>query len=155
MTRALRTMVIVVLASSCNGNDKQTDNTYAHFITISASGWSTSEELFFVVPIQDNNKSYSIQAHLRVNPIYKLKVLPIGMVIENPEREIEQRVLMIPTDAKEMNRIGYNISEKTYTIDGAMNFPKAGNYTFSFKHLLKDSLTYGIIELGLLVSPTP
>lgn len=126
---------------------------YSEYRMISPEGWKESDELFYSFYVTDTAKSYTITASLRYSPEFGLKTLPIGIVYEDPHRHFDVRTVMwaLEAPAGQPTQTGYNIFQTAYTIDTARKFSTPGLYTISLRHLSRDSLLTGIVEMGLIV----
>lgn len=141
-------LLLILLVSACIR-----PRVYSEYRTISPEGWGMSDELFYSFYVTDTTKTYTITASLRYSPEFELKTLPIGIVYEDPHRHFDTKTIMWPLDApdKFTAQTGYNIFQTAYTIDKARKFPSAGLYTISLRHLSRDTLLVGVVEMGLIV----
>lgn len=141
-------LLLILLVSGCIR-----PRVYSEYRTISPEGWGISDELFYSFYVTDTTKTYTITASLRYLPEFKLKTLPIGIVYEDPYRHFDVKTIMWPLDApdKHTAQTGYNIFQTAYIIDEALKFPSPGLYTISLRHLSRDTLLAGVIEIGLIV----
>lgn len=115
-----------------------------------------TQEYFFPVPVNEQNDTtahYLVIGVLRLVPEYSLQNLPIGIVYESPDHQITTSSVTIHLEDILEQKGGYNISEVSFIVDSLKSFPHSGVYTYSFRHLLTDSIANGVRELGIWIEP--
>ena len=142
---------LLLACVSCT--DDRQEPLYSHFEVIDDALWNIDNEVFFSIPIDEPQHAYSIIGVLRVGPKSHLKSIPVGVVEEDANGMISTSVFNCPFSSELVNNSGFNLSEYSFTIDKARFFEEKGVHTISFRHLLKDSVASGIVEVGLIVRP--
>lgn len=151
MTYGLLFVGIIAL-SACSSLTTREDQ-YHHFETVGSKGWSLDEELFFSTSSLDSLADYKVDLIIRLEHSFPYNSLPIGVTFETPSRELTTQVIHIPVDKSGWNKGGFNFFEKQVTLSERMKYPESGVYTYSFRHLMADSLVQGVVELGLIIKP--
>lgn len=147
----LLSVLLLIVISGCATEDSSP--LYSHFEVIDAARWGAERELFFSTPVEEVTETYSMVGVLRVSPSCRLKSLPIGIVEEDSAGKISTKIVHCPLDAGRAHSVGYNLREYRFEIDDARTFRHQGIHTVSFRHLLKDSIAEGILEIGLIIRP--
>lgn len=145
-------VVQLVALASCKDSITRRDQ-YRHFEQISNGGWSMDDEFFFSTSSLDSTTLYQVDLVLRLEHGFPYQSLPIGVTFETPSRQLSTEVIHIKIDNSMWNKGGYNFFEQQVTLSDRTQFPEKGVYTYSFRHLLADSLVYGVVELGLIIKP--
>lgn len=144
-------LLLVITMTACERTSKSP--IYSHFEVLPHADWDMDSEVFFSFPIEDTSATYSITGVLRIGPQCRLKALPVGIVKERPDGETTTATIRCPLTAENAESRGFNIREYEFSIDDAKQFGGRGIYTYSFRHLLQDSIASGIVEVGLMVTP--
>ncbi|MDO4695564.1 hypothetical protein [Porphyromonas sp.] len=141
-------LLLILFVSAC-----ARPRVYAEYKPIDPNGWDMTDEIFYSFYIEDTTRAYEMTASLRYSPDFTPKVLPLGLVVEDPKRQFRTQVLQWHLERSELlsTKNGYNIFQSTYKIDSLWHFPNKGLYTISLRHLSQDSVLTGLVELGLIV----
>lgn len=150
----LMVLVAMVSLASC-AKEEAPAPLYSHFVVIDDAQWRSDKEVFFSIPKPEasNDLEYTVTGVLRIGPSCRLKTIPIGVVEEDAMGNINTSMLKCPLQTTRPYSSGYNIKEYEFSLPGAYKFEAAGVHTISFRHLLKDSIAEGIVEVGLIVKP--
>ena len=125
---------------------------YSHYESPAGGSWQRGEEIFFTFRVSPGQPPVDIIGSVRLSHDFPYRSLPIGVVVERPDRTLSQKVLNIPIVGSESNmRSGFVVSQYDFQIDKNKSFSQVGNYTYSFRSLLADSVVSGVVELGLTV----
>lgn len=125
---------------------------YGHFTPILSEEWRIGEEQFFAVPVEEEEEIYRVVLLLRTSPRFRLNELMVGMVCESPAHSFRKKVIKVPTSQKKNLPFGgYNLDLYEVVIEEGKIFPETGVYSFSFQHLMSDSIVVGVVEVGLAV----
>ncbi|MDN4754017.1 hypothetical protein QYZ87_05685 [Porphyromonadaceae bacterium W3.11] len=127
---------------------------YAYYEEIDKDGWKQSDELFFSVPTLSTKTDYTVSVALRLDRSIRYQEIPIGLVIEAPDRSINTQIVKISTTMDKVHTGGYNFIEKTYPLSTSIRYDEDGIYSYSIRHLSTDSILKGIIEVGIIIEPT-
>lgn len=149
---ALTTSVLALLLS-CSG---YTAPLYSFFYQVPNAGWLSTQEYFFPIAITqetDTTATYTVTGIVRLEAGYTLESIPIGIVYESPSHSIESMTVSVSLTDIINQRGGYNYVEVPFVIEKAMHFPSPGTYTYSYRHLLTDSIANGVREIGIWIAP--
>lgn len=152
LRHALVTPVLALLLS-CSG---YTAPLYSFFYQVPNNGWLSTQEYFFpiaITPETDTTAAYTVTGIVRLEAGYTLESIPIGIVYESPSHSIESKTVSISLTDVISQKGGYNYVEVPFVIEDIMYFPSSGTYTYSYRHLLTDSIAKGVREVGIWIAP--
>lgn len=147
--------IILLLLLCCVPACNVAEQGYTYIISLPGQGWSRGQELFFTFHVPDTVRTYRLIGTVRYTARYPYTILPLGMVLEDPERRYYLRPFEVPMQQplKVTHQQGYNLYQYQFVIDSVAHFGTKGDYTLSYRHLSTDSLLIGLVELGLAVRP--
>lgn len=127
---------------------------YSEYRQIDTNGWGADEELFYTFRVDDTVRLYTVTVSLRYTPTFRASTLPLGVVYEDPHRKFETQTTVwdLKHESALKSRPGYNIFQASYNLEEAKKFPSKGLYTISLRHLSKEDLLEGLVEVGLVVN---
>ncbi len=152
---AIAILTIVALSHGCT---RVKSPIYSYFYEVKDSKWCQTDEYFFPVAIThevDTTAKYTVSGVIRIASDYALRTLPIGVVIEYPDHTFKTETVKIEAQDMRKDQQGYNCTEVSFVIADAEIFPHTGIYSFSYRHLLTDSIVSGVREIGIWIEQHP
>ncbi|MDR2040878.1 MAG: gliding motility lipoprotein GldH [Tannerella sp.] len=115
--------------------------------------WSKGKEYYFTYEITDNSVPYRFSVEIRNNNLYPYQnlwlfcseELPVG-----PVRRDTVECLLADDYGKWLGR-GFSIYHLSIPVRTHHRFLHKGQYTFSIRHGMRDSVIRGIEEIGLYI----
>lgn len=147
-TIAASLLLLLLLLSSCG---RRPTPVYSYYESLSDTEWLSDRELFFTFSATEGG-SYLLEGELRVSPDFSLRELPLGVVLESPSHHYTTSRLSVPIGERAVQTTGYLIRETSFVIQDHFDATETGDYTVSLRNLLRDSLIYGVVEVGVTVS---
>ncbi len=132
-----------------------TDAPYYQYQAIKETAWEKDKTYYFTFSITDNSYPYSIILDIRNNNKYPYQNLwlfcdeepPIGAMVKDT---IE---CILADEFGKWYGHGISLYESSFPIRENYTFPYPGQYTFSFRQGMRDSVIIGIQEIGLHIQP--
>lgn len=126
---------------------------YDQFQVVEDTDWDKSKVYYFTFMIEDNSVPYDVTLSLRNNNFYPYQNLWIFSQEESPSGELTTDTTEY-TLADEYGRWtgqGISLYHSNFLIRQHYRFPYPGQYTFSFRHGMRDDVLRGIQEIGLRI----
>lgn len=142
-------LAALFLLSGCS---KESRPTYTYYQEMPREGWDAATEVFYTFPV-GAGMQYLLEGGLRVTPDFLLQEIPLGVVIESPSHRYEEYQLTVPVDRQPISIRGYVVREVPFVVREDFVPRDSGDYTVSFRSLLRDSVVDGVLEVGLTVTP--
>jgi gliding motility-associated lipoprotein GldH len=139
----------VLALASCNKN-----TVYDDFKELPAKGWSKDSSAVFTVPVKDINSSYRVLINVRNRGDYKTQNLWLFLSFQRPDKTIKQDTVecyLADNSGKWLGSGFGSLYEMPVLYLKDMKFSQAGNYTFTIKQGMRDSVLVGINDIGLEV----
>ena len=129
---------------------------YNQYQVIDNTAWTKDKVYYFTFEIEDNTKAYDIFFDIRNNNKYPYQNLWLFCNEEPPIGKLKKDTTecILADEFGKWHGHGISLYESSYPIRLNYHFPYTGQYTFSFRQGMRDSIIYGIQEIGLRVIPT-
>ena len=129
---------------------------YNQYQVIDNTAWTKEKVYYFTFEIEDNTKAYDIFFDIRNNNKYPYQNLWLFCNEEPPIGKLKKDTTecILADEFGKWHGHGISLYESSYPIRLNYHFPYTGQYTFSFRQGMRDSIIYGIQEIGLRVIPT-
>ena len=118
--------------------------------------WNKHDVYYFSVNIKDTSTPYDVLLNIRNNPLYSYQNVWVTCTMEQPIGPLERKKLACAFTDKQNRWLGSGISlfQNEFILKKEYTFTHKGTYTFSFKHLMQDSILSGIQEIGFEIRPS-
>ena len=121
---------------------------YNQYQVIDNTAWTKDKVYYFTFEIEDNTKAYDNKYPYQNLWLFCNEEPPIGKLKKDTTECI------LADEFGKWHGHGISLYESSYPIRLNYHFPYTGQYTFSFRQGMRDSIIYGIQEIGLRVIPT-
>jgi gliding motility-associated lipoprotein GldH len=115
--------------------------------------WSKDKEYYFTYEILDNSVSYRFQVEIRNNNLYPYQNLWLFCSEEQPVGPVRCDTMecLLADDYGKWKGDGFSIYHLSVPVRTHYRFLHKGQYTFSIRHGMRDSVIRGIEEIGLRI----
>ena len=129
---------------------------YNQYQVIDNTAWTKDKVYYFTFEINDNSIAYDIFLDIRNNNKYPYQNLWLFSNEEPPIGDLKKDTVecILADEFGKWHGHGISLYESSYPIRTKYYFPYLGQYTFSFRQGMRDSVILGIQEIGLRVTPT-
>ncbi len=113
------------------------------------------QSLLFYLSIDDNSRPYTITLDIRNNNKYPYQNLWLFCNEEPPIGPLMRDTIecLLADEFGKWYGHGISLYESSFPIRKNYHFPYPGQYTFSFRQGMRDSVIVGIQEIGLRIQP--
>ena len=142
-------LLISFFAISCNRND-----VFFEYKTVWPEGWNKDSSLVYTVNITDTVAKYDIYINTRNRGEYPHQNLWLFISKWNPDSTLSKDSIDFYLADQRGKWLGSGIGqafEMHVLYLENVSFPQAGNYVFSLKHGMRDSLLVGLNDVGLRI----
>jgi gliding motility-associated lipoprotein GldH len=141
-------LIILLALFSCDN-----ETIYDQYQSIDNASWEKSKTYYFTFMIDDISVPYNLFFEVRNNNLYPYQNLWLFCNQEQPIGQLKRDTIecMLADDYGKWYGRGISLFQFSSPILSHYKFPYAGQYTFSFKHGMRDSLLTGIQEIGFRV----
>ena len=142
-------LLISFFAISCNRND-----VFFEYKTVWPEGWNKDSSLVYTVNITDTVAKYDIYINTRNRGEYPHQNLWLFISKWNPDSTLSKDSIDFYLADQRGKWLGSGIGqafEMPVLYLENVSFPQAGNYVFSLKHGMRDSLLVGLNDVGLRI----
>lgn len=128
---------------------------YYQYQVIDHSAWGKDKVYYFTFMVTDNSVPYDITLDIRNSNKYPYQNLWLFCNEEPPIGEMQKDTIecMLADEFGKWYGSGISLYESSFPIRQDYRFAHPGQYTFSFRQGMRDSLIIGIQEIGLRVVP--
>lgn len=144
--------VFVLMLCACNSH-----SVYEKYQSISPMAWDMNEPAHFEVEMTDTVGKYDVILHIRNNDMYPYQNIWLFTQSTAPDSTIATDTLscyLADNQGKWINDAFLSEHDMPLVYMSHIRFPKAGTYTFTIAHGMRDSLLTGISRIGLSIEPT-
>jgi gliding motility-associated lipoprotein GldH len=115
--------------------------------------WSKDKEYYFTYEIADNSVSYRFSVEIRNNNLYPYQNLWLFCSEELPVGPVRRDTVecLLADNYGEWLGNGFSIYHLSIPVRTRHRFLHKGQYTFSIRHGMRDSVIKGIEEIGLRI----
>lgn len=129
------------------------ETVYDQYQSIDNASWEKNKTYYFTFMIDDIAVSYNLFFEVRNNNLYPYQNLWLFCNQEQPIGQLKRDTVecMLADNYGKWYGRGISLFQYSSPILSHYKFPYAGQYTFSFKQGMRDSLLTGIQEIGFRV----
>lgn len=131
------------------------DTLYYQYQVIQDTAWEKDKVYYFTFSIEDNTRPYTITLDIRNNNKYPYQNLWLFCNEEPPIGPLMRDTIecLLADEFGKWYGHGISLYESSFPIRKNYHFPYPGQYTFSFRQGMRDSVIVGIQEIGLRIQP--
>lgn len=128
---------------------------YNQYQVIDGTEWGKEKVYYFTFEVNDISKPYDVQLYIRNNNQYPYQNLWLFVNEEPPVGSLQKDTIecMLADEYGKWFGHGISLYESSFPIRECYYFPYAGQYTFSFRQGMRDSILPGIQEIGICIMP--
>lgn len=129
---------------------------YDQYQMVEQSAWGKDKVYYFTFMVTDNSIPYDVTLDIRNSNDYPYQNLWLFCNEEPPAGDMRRDTIecMLADESGKWYGRGISLYECGFPIRENYRFAYAGQYTFSVRQGMRDSLITGIREIGLQVVPT-
>lgn len=129
------------------------DTPYYQYQVIENTAWEKDKIYYFTFLITDNSRPYTITLDIRNNNKYPYQNLWLFYNEEPPIGTITKDTIecVLADEFGKWYGHGISLYESSFPLRENYTFPHPGQYTFSFRQGMRDSVIVGIQEIGLRI----
>jgi gliding motility-associated lipoprotein GldH len=126
---------------------------YNQYQIIEPVSWEKEKEYYFTFRIDDNTIPYNVTLEIRNNNLYLYQNLWIFYSEEQPVGPLLRDTMecMLADEYGKWRGDGISLFQSGFQVRTNYMFPIKGQYTFSFRHGMRDDNLRGIQEIGLRI----
>ncbi len=129
---------------------------YDRYVATHPTAWNWQDSATFAVNMQDTTGHYNVLLHIRHTSAYPYQNLWLFTHSVAPDSTVACDTLdcfLADNTGKWLGESSLSTYEMPLLYMQNIRFPKAGTYTFSITHGMRDSLLAGISHIGLTIEP--
>jgi gliding motility-associated lipoprotein GldH len=138
-----------LVLSSCGGND-----VFYQYETVPANGWHQDTAIHFNVNITDTLSHYNVYVNVRNRGEYPHQNLWLFIEQQSPDSTLFVDSINFYLADQRGKWLGSGVGsvyEMPVLYRQNIQFPDSGNYSFSFRQGMRDSVLTGLNDLGLRI----
>lgn len=140
---------MLLILSSCGGND-----VFYQYETVPANGWHQDTAIHFNVNITDTLSHYNVYVNVRNRGEYPHQNLWLFIEQQSPDSTLFVDSINFYLADQRGKWLGSGVGsvyEMPVLYRQNIQFPDSGNYSFSFRQGMRDSVLTGLNDLGLRI----
>lgn len=140
---------MLLVLSSCGGND-----VFYQYETVPANGWHQDTAIHFNVNITDTLSHYNVYVNVRNRGEYPHQNLWLFIEQQSPDSTLFVDSINFYLADQRGKWLGSGVGsvyEMPVLYRQNIQFPDSGNYSFSFRQGMRDSVLLGLNDLGLRI----
>jgi gliding motility-associated lipoprotein GldH len=139
--------LLMTLCLSCR------DKAFYHQYRLVDLEWSKNREYYFTYEITDNSVPYRFSIEIRNNSLYPYQNLWLFCSEEQPVGPVQLDTVecLLANDYGKWLGRGFSIYHLNIPVRTHYRFLHRGQYTFSIRHGMRDSVIRGLEEIGLCI----
>lgn len=140
---------MLLVLSSCGGND-----VFYQYETVPANGWHQDTAIHFNVNIADTVSRYNVYVNVRNRGEYPHQNLWLFIEQQSPDSTLFVDSINFYLADQRGKWLGSGVGsvyEMPVLYRQNIQFPDSGNYSFSFRQGMRDSVLTGLNDLGLRI----
>jgi gliding motility-associated lipoprotein GldH len=140
---------MLLVLSSCGGND-----VFYQYETVPANGWHQDTAIHFNVNITDTLSHYNVYVNVRNRGEYPHQNLWLFIEQQSPDSTLFVDSINFYLADQRGKWLGSGVGsvyEMPVLYRQNIRFPDSGNYSFSFRQGMRDSVLTGLNDLGLRI----
>ena len=128
---------------------------YFQYQVIQDTAWEKSKVYYFTFFVEDTTTAYTVLLDIRNNNRYPYQNLWLFSNEEPPIGPLVRDTIecLLADEFGKWYGHGISLYESTFPIRENYRFPCPGQYTFSFRQGMRDSILPGIQEIGICIMP--
>lgn len=129
---------------------------YDQYQAIDNITWEKDKEFYFTFEVKDISVPYNLTLEVRNNNLYPYQNLWLFCSEEQPIGPLRRDTIecMLADEFGKWYGHGISLYQSSFPIHSQYKFPRAGQYTFSFRQGMRDDALKGIQEIGFSVRPS-
>lgn len=126
---------------------------YDRYQAIDNTTWEKDKTYYFTFQIDDISSPYNLTFEVRNNNRYPYQNLWIFCNEELPVGPLKQDTIecVLADEFGKWHGDGISLYQSSFPVRSQYKFPYEGQYTFSFRQGMRDSILIGIQEIGFKV----
>jgi gliding motility-associated lipoprotein GldH len=142
----------ILLLASCQRVDL-----YEKVVTIPKNKWASSYKPSFTFSINDTTTAYQLYLIIRHNEKYNYNNIWLNLYTKSPEGTISKAPYELPLATNEKGWLGTGMDDlyehriALTPLNRQFYFQRAGNYTFSLEHIMREDPLENIMNVGLRI----
>ena len=130
---------------------------YEQTVPIKGQAWKSSVKPSFRFAIKDTTASYNIYVLLRHSARYHFNNIWVGLTTQGPEGQPTRVQYELPLANPEKGWLGSGMDDiyehriALTPLDQDFRFHKAGTYTFTIEHLMREDPLEQVLNVGLRI----
>lgn len=140
---------MLLVLGSCGGND-----VFYQYETVPANGWHQDTAIHFNVNITDTLSHYNVYVNVRNRGEYPHQNLWLFIEQQSPDSTLFVDSINFYLADQRGKWLGSGVGsvyEMPVLYRQNIQFPDSGNYSFSFRQGMRDSVLTGLNDLGLRI----
>lgn len=140
---------MLLILSSCGGND-----VFYQFESVPPNGWHQDSAIHFDVNISDTVSHYNVYVNVRNRGEYPHQNLWLFIEQQSPDSTLFVDSINFYLADQRGKWLGSGVGsvyEMPVLYRQNIQFPDSGNYSFSFRQGMRDSVLTGLNDLGLRI----
>jgi gliding motility-associated lipoprotein GldH len=157
-TRTIRLIIGVLLLTGCVWLSSCTRiNLYEKVVSIPDHEWKSSLRPTFTFEIKDTTVPYQLFVILRHNEKYNFNNIWVNLHTKSPDGTVSKAQYELPLATNEKGWLGTGMDDlyehriALTPINQQFYFKKAGIYTFSLEHVMREEPLHNILNIGLRI----